>query len=67
MHRITRWNLEAGGVLNYNPDPDYTHVNLAFKLNKNETFDTKKYQVPLGNWHDAYMCHNAATGNYWRF
>lgn len=66
-HRITRWNLGAGGVLHYNPDPDYTHVNLSFKYDKSEWFDTVKWQVPLGTWHDAYMCRNAANGNYWRF
>ncbi|MDD3984434.1 MAG: hypothetical protein PHY59_00735 [Methanobacterium sp.] len=66
-HRITRWNLSAGGVLHYNPDPDYTHVNLSFKYDKSEWFDTVKWQVPLGTWHHAYMCRNTANGKYWRF
>jgi hypothetical protein len=66
-HKISRWNLPADGLLNYKPDPDYTHVNLAFKYNKNEWFDTTKYCVPLGSWHHAYMCRNSRNGNYWSF
>lgn len=67
VHRIPRWNLPAGGTLTYNPDPDYTHVNLAFKFNKGEWFDTKKFQIPLGGWHHAYMCRNGNGNNYWSF
>lgn len=67
LHRITRWNLPAGGVLNYRPDPEYTHVNLHFKYDKGEWFDTSKFDIPLGTWHNAYMCRNSRNGNYWSF
>ena len=65
IQRIYRWNLPAGGVLNYWPGPDFTHVTINFTPHKG-WHDHPRHVIPLGSWHNAYMFHDGS--NYgWRF
>lgn len=65
IQRIYRWNLPVGGVLNYRPGPEFTHVTINFTPHKG-WHDHPRYCIPLGSWHNAYMLHDGS--NYgWRF
>lgn len=53
----TRYNLVNGGVLNYDPSPEITHVTLAINVEEkwpgDPRIDIYKLIIPLRGWHTA--------------
>lgn len=52
-----RYHLANGGVLNYNPSPEITHVTIAINVNQkwvgDPRIDIYKLIIPLKTWHTA--------------
>jgi hypothetical protein len=55
--RSERYDLPNGGVLNYNPGPEFSTVSIAINVNKkwiiDPTYDIYKPVLPLKTWHTA--------------
>lgn len=51
-----RYDLPPGGVLNYNPSPEWSHATISINV-KNDPFriqpDIYHWLLPLGTWHTA--------------
>lgn len=50
-----RYNIKNGGVLNYNPSPEFTHVSIAIDVDDlgwwRTHSDIYKLAIPLKSWH----------------
>jgi hypothetical protein len=66
----TMYNLVNGGVLNYDPSPEITHVTFAINVEEkwpgDPRIDIYKLIIPLKGWHTASILKNN-DGYYLKF